>query len=130
MLKNRLLTASLVFASLAATACGGAQLNQARVAEAQASVRAAEAVGANDQPKAALHLQLARDEMAEAERLAKDGDEKNAELVLSRARVDAELALQLAKTEQEQEKARQAWQKIQEIDKRNPDTAQPAPAQP
>lgn len=103
--------------SLTAIACGGAQLNQAKVTEVQSSVRAAEAVGANDQPKAALHLQLARDEMAEAQRLAQEGDEENAALVLDRARADAELAFQLAKTEQEQEKARQAWLKIQELKK-------------
>jgi hypothetical protein len=107
----------LLVLGLTAAACGGAQLNQARVAEVQSSVRAAEAVGANDQPRAALHLQLARDEMAEARRLADDGEEENAALVLERARVDAELAMQLAKTEQEQEKARQAWQKIQDLQK-------------
>lgn len=100
-----------------AAACGGGQLNQARVAEVQSSVRAAEAVGANDQPRAALHLQLARDEMAAARRLADEGEEEEAALVLERARVDAELAMQLAKTEQEQQKARQAWQKIQEMQK-------------
>jgi hypothetical protein len=98
-------------------ACGGSQLSQSRVGEVQASVRAAEAVGANDQPKAALHLQLARDEIAAAQRLAENGDEEDARLVLERARADAELALQLAKTEQEQQKARQAWQKVQEMKK-------------
>ncbi len=107
----------LAVLSLAAVGCGGAQLNQAHVTEVQSSVRAAEAVGANDQPKAALHLQLARDEMAEARRLAEEGDEENAELVLDRARADAELAIQLSRTEQEQEKARQAWLKIQELKK-------------
>lgn len=96
-------------------ACGGAQLNQSKVSEVNASVRAAEAVGANDQPKAALHLQLARDEIAAAQRLAENGEEEDAQLVLERARVDAELALQLARTEQEQQKARQAWQKVQEL---------------
>lgn len=107
----------LLALSLAATACGGAQLNQARVAEVQSSVSAAEAVGANDQPRAALHLQLARDEMAEARRRADDGDDENANLLLERARIDAQLAMQLAKTEHEQEKARQAWQKIQDMQK-------------
>jgi hypothetical protein len=108
---------SLLGAGLALLACGSAPLNQAKVAEAQSSVSAAEAVGANDQPKAALHLQLARDEMAEARRLAAAGDGDNAALLLERARADAELALQLARTEQEQTKARQAWQKIQELEK-------------
>jgi hypothetical protein len=55
--------------------------------------------------------------MAEARRLAEKGDGDNAALVLERARVDAELAMQLARTEQEQEKARQAWQKIQDLKK-------------
>ena len=54
----------LAVVSLAAVGCGGAQLNQARVTEVQSSVTAAEAVGANDQPKAALHLQLARGSLA------------------------------------------------------------------
>lgn len=110
-------TSSLIALSLVVFACGGAQLNQARVAEVQSSVVAAEAVGANDQPRAALHLQLARDEMAAAQRSAEDGDEEEAALLLERARIDAELAMQLAKTEQEQQKARQAWQKIQDLQK-------------
>jgi C4-type Zn-finger protein len=36
-------------------------------------------------------------------------------LLLNRAETDAQLALQLARTEQEQEKAREAWAKIQEL---------------
>jgi hypothetical protein len=108
---------SLLGAGLALFACGGAQLNQAKLSDAQSSVSAAEAIGANNQPKAALHLQLAKDEMAEARRLAADGDGENAALFLDRARADAELSMQLARTEQEQQKARQAWQKIQELDK-------------
>jgi hypothetical protein len=103
----------LLVAGLAA--CGGAQLNQNRVTEVQAAMRAAEEVGANDQPKASLHLQLARDEVEAAKRLADDGDEENANLLLNRAETDAQLALQLARTEQEQEKAREAWAKIQEL---------------
>jgi len=116
-----MLVRSLSFGTLLAAgvlcACGGAQLSQSRMSEVQAAVRAAEEVGANDQPKAALHLQLARDEIAAAQRLAKDGEEDDAKLVLERARVDAELALQLARTEQEQQKARQAWQKVQDLKK-------------
>jgi hypothetical protein len=108
---------ALLVLGLTAAACGGAQLNRARVAEVESSVRAAEAVGANDQPRAALHLQLAREELAEARRVAADGDGENAALLLERARVDAELAMQLARTQHEQEKARQAWQKIQDMQK-------------
>lgn len=104
-------------ASFALLSCGSAPLSQARLAEAQSSVSAAEAVGAANQPKAALHLQLARDELSESRRLAAEGDGENASLLLDRARVDAELALQLARTEQEQQKARQAWQKVRDVAK-------------
>jgi len=108
---------SLLGASVALVSCGGAELSQTKLAQAQSSVSAAEAGGARNQPKAALHLQLAREEMAEAKRLAAEGDGDDASLFLDRARVDAELALQLARSEQEQEMARQAWQKLRELEK-------------
>jgi hypothetical protein len=92
-------------------------LNQNRVTEVQSAVRAAEEVGANDQPKASLHLQLARDQINEAKRLADDGDAEGANLLLQRAEADAELAIQLARTEQEQKKARESWAKIQDLKK-------------
>jgi hypothetical protein len=110
---NGRFSALLVAASLAA--CGGAQLNQTKLTEVQASVKAAEEVGATAQPQAALHLQLARDEIAKAKKLADDGEEEDAALYLERARADAELALQLARTQTEQQKAQEAWAKIQEF---------------
>ncbi len=100
-------------------ACGGAELNQARVTDAQAAVLAAEQVGAGAQPKAALHLQLAKEQIEAAKRLAADGDGTNSNLLLERAKVDAELALQLARTEHEQESARQAWEKIRDLQKQS-----------
>jgi hypothetical protein len=104
----------------ALAACASVQLNPTRVSEVQASLRAAEEVGAGSNPKAQLHLQLARDEIAEANRLAKAGDGENARLLLDRAQADAELALQLARTEQEQQKAREAWDKVKEFQKEQP----------
>jgi hypothetical protein len=98
-------------------ACGGTQLSTSGVGDVQAAMRAAEEVGAKDQPKASLHLQLAQDEVNEAQRLADEGDEENAALLLYRARVDAELALQLARTDQEQQKARQAWERVKDVQK-------------
>jgi hypothetical protein len=105
---------SVLLAAAALAACGGAQLNQNKLAEVQAAVTAADAVGAANQPQAELHLQLARDQLAQAQRVAKDGDEERAALLLERSRADADLALQLARTEQEREKAREAWTKVQD----------------
>jgi uncharacterized protein HemX len=95
-----------------AIGCGGAQLNQGRATDVQAAMRAAEAVGAEQQPKASLELQLAKEQFAQAKRLAADGEEADANLLLERAKVDADLALQLARTEQEQQKARESWEKV------------------
>lgn len=111
----------MVLLAAGLTACAGhVQLNPARVSEVQGAMRAAEAVGANDNPKARLHLQLARDQVAEADRLAREGDGENAGLLLARAEADAALALQLARTEQEQLRAREAWGKVKEFEKGQP----------
>jgi hypothetical protein len=101
-------------------ACGGAELNQTRATNVQASLIAAEKVGANDQPQAALHLQLAKEQIESAKRLAADGDQLNSDLMLERAKADAELAMQLARTDREQQNARQAWEKIRELKPEQP----------
>jgi pyridoxal biosynthesis lyase PdxS len=66
-----------------------------QVAGSLAAVRAAEEAGAADVPQAALHVKLAREQIAEAQKLM--GEEKNAkaEDKAMRARNDAELALSL-----------------------------------
>jgi hypothetical protein len=97
--------------ALAVVACGGASLNQAKLAETQTAMQAAETLGAANDPKAKQSLQRARDELAEAKRLAKDGDEDRGNLYLERATADAELASQLKRTASEEEKARAAWAK-------------------
>lgn len=78
-----------------------------QVAGSLAAVRAAEEAGAANVPDAALHMKLAQEEIAEAQKLM--GEEKNAkaEDKAMRARNDAELALSLtheqaAKTKMEE----------------------------
>ena len=117
-----------VLLAAGALACAGAQYNQRRATDVQAAMRAAEEVGAEQQPKASLQLQLAEEQYARAQRLAADGEEDEANLMLERAKVDAELALQLAHTEQEQQKAREAWEKIKPEQAPVPGTSTPAPA--
>ena len=62
----------------------------------QASMRAAEELGANNVPNAKLHLQLAQDETASAKKMAADGDDR-ATMMLARAESDAELAVEMAR---------------------------------
>lgn len=100
---------------LALSACGGAPLNKAKLVEAQGAVHAAETLGAAQDPNAKQSLQAARDQLAKAERLGKDGDGEKGDLYLDRATADAELAAQLMRTHAAEDKALQAWAKSQAI---------------
>lgn len=97
--------------TLALCACGGAPLNQAKLAEAQGALHSAETLGAEKDPKAKHMLQLAREQTTKAKRLADQGDGEEASYYLERATADAELASQLMRTRDAQEKAREAWAK-------------------
>jgi pyridoxal biosynthesis lyase PdxS len=67
-----------------------------RVGESTAAIRAAEEAGAATDPTAAVHLRLAREQVARAERLAEDKQHQLAALMFERATADAELAQALA----------------------------------
>jgi hypothetical protein len=77
--------------------CASTSPVQGRLAATQAAVRAADEVGANTVPRAALHLQLAREEIEQAKKLIRTREGIKADFVLQRAQADAELALVLAK---------------------------------
>jgi hypothetical protein len=97
--------------ALATSACGGAPLTPAKLAEAQGAVHAAETLGAEQDPKAKQSLQLARDQLARANKLGADGDGAKGDLYLEQATADADLASQLIRTQIEEQKASQAWAK-------------------
>jgi len=88
-----------------ALACAGAPQPTERLAGAQAAVRAAKEVGADNVPQAQLHTKLAEEQVIQANKLIEEGENERAEMVLRRATADAELAVALAR---EAESARQA----------------------
>jgi hypothetical protein len=100
-----------IWLALAISACGGAPLNQGKLTEANAALHAAETLGAEQDPKAKQSLDSARKEVAEAQRLGADGDGAKGDMHLSRAVADADLAAQLMRTKQEEDKAHEAWAK-------------------
>lgn len=108
-----------VVALFASAACGAA-VPAARMASAQAAIRAADEVGAAQNPTAALHLQYAREEFAQAETLSRNGESERAQMVLARAEADAELALALSRSSGARADARQAVDQVR--------TMQQAPA--
>ena len=105
----------LVVAIAGLVACASAPTHQ--LGEAQATVSSAESVGAEQEPRAAYHLQLARQQIAEAKPLM-DGsrsDKRNAAMLLTRAELDARLALETARTSEMQADAKQAWEETQKL---------------
>lgn len=87
----------IIAGALCFAACAGTQASSARMGSTQAAIRSAREVGAEQNPTAALHLQYAREQFAQAERLSREGDGERAERVLARAEADAELALALSR---------------------------------
>ena len=101
MRHTRKLAALLLLLSssvLACVGCGGSLPPPSdKLASAEAASRSARELGADKEPKAALHLKLAQEQIDQAKKLMTDGDNKRADLVLQRASSDAELAVMLAK---------------------------------
>lgn len=98
-----------------AIGCGGSQLPPREVAETRAAMRAAGEVGANEVPRGELHLRLAQDQLALAERYIADDEEVLAREALWRARQDAELALALAKEQAAIDAAQEARRRVQQL---------------
>lgn len=99
------------------TACAAVQVAPSSgVIASQASIRAAEEVGAGKDPRAALHLRLAKEQYAFAQRLLQEGEEDHARVVLMRSDADAELALALAKRGVARANARQSEQQLKSME--------------
>jgi hypothetical protein len=77
-----------------------------RMADAESAERSAREVGANSVPAAQLSLKLAQDQIAQAQTAMGNGDNEEADALLIRAKVDAELAIA------------QAREKVAAVDKR------------
>lgn len=101
--------------ALALSACGGGTLPRDQLTSAEAAVRAAEVGGAAENPKAALHLKYARDQVAEAKRLIDDEEFDLAAPLLARAEADGELALALARVESARAEAQAALTEVEEL---------------
>ena len=112
-------TGFVVGIGLIAIACGGAPQPTERLASAQAAVRAAKEVGADNVPQAQLHTKLAEEQVIQANKLIEEGENERAEMILRRATADAELAVALAR---EAESARQATAAESEL---GPQASQP-----
>jgi TolA-binding protein len=90
----------LVTASALAMGCGASYAAPAQhLADAQSAERSAVELGAANQPKARLHLELAREQIQAAQGAIGNGDNEGADRLLARAKSDAELAIALTREE-------------------------------
>ena len=100
--------AILLPAASLALACGGSiPPPNDEYSAAQADVGRAEAGGAPGVPDAKLHLQLSQEDLTKAKSLI-DQDNKRAADLIAVARVEAQLALSLAKQQQAEDQTRKA----------------------
>jgi hypothetical protein len=100
------------------SACGGGTLPQDNLTSAEAAVRAAEVGGAADNPKAALHLKYARDQVAEAKKLIEEEEFERADALLNRAEADGDLALALSRVENARAEAKAALDEVEALKKK------------
>jgi hypothetical protein len=107
-------------AAALALGCGGFPSPTQHMATAQASVRAAQEVGAQNDPQAALHLKLAQEELDRAKQLMNDGQNKRAEFVLSDAESDADLSVAEAKQASTRAQAQQVLDQLKSLKQQHP----------
>jgi hypothetical protein len=114
-----LLSAALAALALSVACSSNPKPPTEQLAATTASERAATEVGATEVPQAALHLQLAKEQTEHAQLLIKKGENTRAQSMLERAQADAELALAMARAEQERAAAQGALDKVHELQKSN-----------
>jgi len=98
--------------ALFSVGCGSAAVPVDRLTDAKATARAAQEAGAQSTPQAALHLKMANDELASAQKAIDDNDNDRARLLLNQAQADADLSLALARGTTEKQQAQAAQAKI------------------
>ncbi len=105
-----------ILASVVLVGCSSVPL---RTEASTSAISAAEAVGAAAVPQAALHLQLAREQLDLARALAARGKQELAELMLNRVVADAQLAVLLASEKTVRQEAEAAIALVQELRQKN-----------
>jgi hypothetical protein len=83
---------------LLALGCAGSHAAPTQqMADVQSANRSANELGAQHNPKAQLYLKLSEEQMKQAKAAMDDGDNENADRLLTRAKLDAELAVALTR---------------------------------
>jgi regulator of protease activity HflC (stomatin/prohibitin superfamily) len=79
------------------------------------AIRAAEVVGAGEVPSASLYLQLAKEELDQAQTLSVKGEKERAESLLLRAEADANLAILLSQEQEQKSEATRSMERVRQL---------------
>jgi hypothetical protein len=112
---RQILSFSMVASAALLGACGGAAVPRDQMTAAEASVKGAEVGGAMEEPKAALHLKLAKEQIAKAQALINDGENEDAARMVARAQADADLSLAISKQAGAKKDTLEAKEQIDQI---------------
>ena len=105
-------------AALGQLGCGSAAVPQEQLTAAQAAVKGAQVAGAAEDPRAALHLKLAQEQVQKAQALIADNENEEAARLVERAQADADLAILLAKEAKSKQEAASVREQIDDIKRR------------
>jgi hypothetical protein len=102
-------TVTIATTLLSALGCAGSYPPPTQqMADVQAANRSATELGAQNNPKAQLHLKLAEEQMNQAKAAMEKDDNKSADGLLMRAKADAELAVALTRQDNATNEANKA----------------------
>ena len=122
-MQNSWFTGAVGLAAVVTAGCASYPQPTDHLASSMAAVRGAEEAGADNVPKAALHLRLADEQIAQARTMMENGDNERADAMTIRAYNDAELALALAREEAAQRRV-ETFSELSERNKNNHARAQ------
>jgi len=111
--KSAALAVPVVLAA-AIAGCASAPIPADKYANAKSSIKTSEELGAESDPQAALHLKLAKEQLAQAKDCMKKGDNENAKMVLERAEADGDAAFNIARADKAKIEAKKTVENIQQ----------------
>lgn len=98
--------------------CASVPVPTEQMQASAATIRAAEEVGAENVPTAALHLELAKEQLNQAEKLIETGEDEprmQAKFLLARAKSDADLALALAREHKDRRETQDVLDRLHSV---------------
>ena len=110
----RTITLASMLTLLGVAACATTPIPADKLSRATAAVRTAEEMNAASDPTAALHMQLAREQLQQGKKLLQDAENERAGMILERAEADANAAREIARAKSSRIEVEQTMSVVQQ----------------